>query len=204
MVGERTLSRDFFNENARGWDILRSEKDGKKMAALAACLGLQPGMMVLDVGSGTGVFLPYLMAAMRGKGYVIALDFAENMLRESQEKQSREAAGYLCGDVMALPLKSASCDIVVCYSSFPHFPDKLQALKEMMRVVKPRGNVFVCHTSGREQINAIHRKVNVLQHDLLPDAIEMQQLYQAAGFTEIAVQDKTDSYFAVGRKQAEG
>ena len=201
MVGDGTLTCDFFNKNAANWDNLRSEKDEKKLSKMAVRLGLHPGMTVLDVGSGTGVLLPYLLNAIGENGYVIALDFAANMLQESRGKPSRSAVGYLCGDVMALPLKSCSCDVAVCYSSFPHFPDKTKALNEMLRVVKPGGHVFVCHTSGREQINGIHRKIKVLQHDLLPDAIKMEQLFRACGFIEIAVQDKTDNYFAVGKKR---
>jgi hypothetical protein len=39
-----------------------------------------------------------------------------------------------------------------------------------------------------------------VQNDLLPDAIEMTLLLTNAGFTAIRVEDKTDSYFAFGKK----
>ncbi|HXX59390.1 MAG TPA: methyltransferase domain-containing protein, partial [Dehalococcoidales bacterium] len=158
------------------------------------------GMTVLDVGSGTGVFLPYIFDMVGPGGSIIALDYAEKMLRESKNKPHPAGVCYLCGDALHLPLADNSCDAVVCYSSFPHFPDKKRAIAELMRVINDGGQIFVCHTSGREQINAIHGKVPVLQNHLLPDAIEMEQLLRQAGFVEIAVRETPESYFAVGRK----
>jgi hypothetical protein len=38
-----------------------------------------------------------------------------------------------------------------------------------------------------------------VQNDLLPDAIEMMAMLTTAGFTEIKVEDKADSYFACAR-----
>ena len=194
------MSRKFFNENAVGWDETRSEKNVHKLENLAAALALKPGMTVLDVGSGTGVFLPHILRFIGNSGRVIAFDYAEKMLAVSKSKRRIDNVSYLCGDVTSLPLDDDSCDIVVCYSSFPHFPDKIKALMEIKRVLHSNGSVFVCHTSGRAQINTIHGKVPVLQNHQLPDAIEMEQLFCGAGFAEITVMETIESYFASGKK----
>jgi demethylmenaquinone methyltransferase/2-methoxy-6-polyprenyl-1,4-benzoquinol methylase len=100
---------------------------------------------------------------------------------------------------MAIPLANEICDAVVCYSSLPHFPDKLKAMREIKHILKKGGRVFICHSSGREHINSIHRQIPTVQNDLLPDAIEMMAMLTTAGFTEIKVEDKADSYFACAR-----
>jgi hypothetical protein len=71
---------------------------------------------------------------------------------------------------------------------------------EIKRILKKGGQVFICHTSSREHINNIHRNLPSVHNDLLPDAIEMTILLTNAGFADIQVEDKADSYLACGRK----
>jgi ubiquinone/menaquinone biosynthesis C-methylase UbiE len=167
---------------------------------MAARLKIESGATVLDIGTGTGVFLPYLLKKVGTGGRIIALDIAEKMLAKAQSKGFKGDIKYLCADVMKIPLDDEFCDAVVCYSSLPHFPDKPKAMQEMKRILKKGGRVFICHTSSREQINHIHRNIPVVQNDLLPDAIEMATLLSNAGFTEIQVEDSAESYLAYGRK----
>jgi len=191
---------DYFNEKAAVWDSTVAEKDTAKLKALAAQIGLRKGDVVLDVGTGTGVFLPYILEYIGAGGWIYALDIAAKMLEKAVQKYPGKNIKFICAGVEDIPLPDASCDAVVCYSSFPHFADKPHALTEMKRVLKPGGVLFIGHTSGRRHINEIHRKIEVAKNDLLPDAIEMQQLMEAAGFTGTRVEDKEESYMAVGKK----
>jgi ubiquinone/menaquinone biosynthesis C-methylase UbiE len=194
------MTKAYFNEQANIWDDKVAEKDISKLERIAEYLTIEPGSTVLDIGTGTGVFLPYLLNKVGASGRILAIDHAEKMLTKAKAKNFKGNISYLCADVMAIPLGNEICDAVVCYSSLPHFPDKLMALLEMKRILKRGGRVFICHSSGREHINSIHRQIPAVQNDLLPDGIEMATLLQNAGFTGIRVEDTANSYFAYGRK----
>lgn len=192
--------REYFNSKASVWDELIAERDGRKLRALAARLGIPPGSRVLDVGTGTGVFVPYLLQRMDG-GRLVCLDIAEEMLKRARAKGFPGNVEYLHGDVASLPLSDGIFDAVVCYSSFPHFQDKARALAEMRRVLRDGGRLFICHSSSREEINDIHRSIAAVQHDLLPDGAEMYQLLREAGFGGIEVEDSPTGYFATAVKR---
>jgi demethylmenaquinone methyltransferase/2-methoxy-6-polyprenyl-1,4-benzoquinol methylase len=196
------MMRDYFNERAAEWDKQSSEKDKGKLERMAARLDLKPGMTVLDIGTGTGVFLHYLAGATHAGGRVIALDIAEKMLFRARSKGISGDIDYICASVEDVPLEAGTCDAAVCYSSFPHFRNRMKALQQIKRVLKNDGWLYVCHTSGRETINRIHSQVPVLHHDLLPDASEMYSLLIMTGFTQVLVEDKEGSYFARARKPA--
>ena len=194
------MTKAYFNQQAHIWDEKIAEKDTAKLERIVSCLIIEPGATVLDIGTGTGIFLPYLLSRMGTAGKIIAIDHAEKMLLKAKAKRCEENIDFLCADVMAIPMVDEICDVVVCYSSLPHFPDKLKAMREMKRILKKGGRVFICHSSGRAHINSIHRQIPTVQNDLLPDAIEMTTILTNAGFTEIIVEDKADSYFACGMK----
>jgi ubiquinone/menaquinone biosynthesis C-methylase UbiE len=194
------MIREYFNDKAEGWDSNASERNASKLERMAKRLGLRPGMTVLDIGTGTGVFLPYILKIVGKNGKVIALDIADKMLLQAKQKGIAGKILFLCADVEDIPLRAETCDTVVCYSSFPHFQDKLRALREISRVLEKGGSVFICHTSGREAINRIHMDIPLLHHDLLPDSKIMKKLLQKSGFIGISVADDADSYFASGKK----
>ena len=198
--GKVLMTKAYFNQQAHIWDEKIAEKDTAKLERIANCLTIRPGATILDVGTGTGVFLPYLLDKVGMCGRIIALDHAEKMLAKAKAKGFSGNIVYLCADVLAIPLTDETCDAVVCYSSLPHFPDKAQALRKMKRLLKKGGGIFICHSSAREHINSIHRRIPTVQNDLLPDAIEMTILLTNAGFTEIKVEDTAENYLAYGRK----
>ena len=190
------MLRTYFNEQADSWDENVAEKDTAKLEQMAGRLGLKPGSMVLDVGTGTGVFIPYLFDSIGKKGRIIALDIAEEMLKKARAKRFDGDINYLQADIGEIPLPDGTFDSVVCYSSFPHFQDKPGALVEIKRVMKDGGRLVICHTSGRAHINEVHSQIPVVENDVLPDSIGMLLLLKAVGFTEIKVEDKSDSYLA--------
>jgi len=194
------MLRTYFNEQADSWDENVAEKDIAKLEQMAGRLELKPGSMVLDVGTGTGVFIPYLFDNIGKKGRIIALDIAEEMLKKARAKRFDGDINYLQADIGEIPLPDGTFDSVVCYSSFPHFQDKPGALAEIKRVMKGGGRLVICHTSSRAHINEVHSQIPVVENDVLPDSIGMLLLLKAVGFIEIKVEDESESYLAIAEK----
>ena len=194
------MIRGYFNQRADIWDETIAEKDATKLERMVKRLNITPGSTVLDVGTGTGVFLPFLLGEVGEGGRIIALDVAEEMLKRARNKGFGGDSYYLHADIHNIPLRDEIVDAIVCHSSFPHFQAKPRALAEMNRVMKSGGRLLVCHTSSRAQINEIHSRIPEVKNDILPDAVEMQSLLAAAGFSEIEMDDNSDSYLASGRK----
>ena len=193
------MTRTYFNQMAARWDETSSENDVTKLERMAKRLNIKPGFTLLDVGTGTGIFSPFLLREVGEGRRIVALDFARKMLRRAQAKGFSGNIDYLCADVTNIPLRNEIFDVVVCYSSFPHFPDKSRALAEMSRVIKRGGGLLICHTSSRDKINEIHRQIPAVENDFLPDEGEMQSLLSSTGFVDIKIDD-SESYLASARK----
>ena len=87
---------------------------------------------------------------------------------------------------------------MVCYSSFPHFQDKPRAFREINRLLKEGGKLFICHTASRAKINGIHGSIPLLKNDLIPEGGEVRGMMEAAGFTEVEIWDEDESYLVRG------
>ena len=194
------MSRAYFNQKAAIWDETIAEGDPAKLGRMARCLNIKPGATILDIGTGTGVFLPFLLSEIGENGQIVALDFAEEMLRKARAKGFNRNVAYLQADVTSIPLGEAIFDSVVCYSSFPHFRDKPGALAEIKRVTKSGGELSICHTSSRARVNQIHCQIPAVASDIIPDQGEMEAMLSRAGFTDIRVDDSGESYLAQARK----
>ncbi len=196
------MIREYFNMHAQNWDETAAEKDSVKLGNLAKRLSLKPGNMVLDIGTGTGVFLPYILREINDAGRIIALDIADKMLAKACQKSFGGRIEYVCGDATEIPLEAEVFNAAVCYSSFAHFADKKGSLFEIRRVLTAGGQIIICHTSSRQTINNIHSRILEAQYDMLPAREEMLGLLSSAGFVDLQVEDSSESYFARGTKLA--
>lgn len=194
------MSRSYFNRQADIWDERIAEKDFNKLASLVRRLDIRRGDVVLDVGTGTGVLVPFLLEKIGPEGRLVCLDSAEKMLAKARAKGFKGNIEYICADISRTRFENKVFDAVVCYSSFPHFQDKASALREIGCLLKKGGRLFIGHTSSRASINRIHQQIPELSDDLIPDDREMRRLLLAAGFGQISLSDEASGYLAEAAK----
>jgi ubiquinone/menaquinone biosynthesis C-methylase UbiE len=102
---------------------------------------LRKGDRVLDVACGTGALTLAADEIVGPSGSVVGLDANPQMLAVARRKSAR--VEWLKGMAEALPLPNKSFDAVVSQFGFMFFEDKAQALREMMRVLRPGGRLAV-------------------------------------------------------------
>ncbi|MCU0649229.1 MAG: ubiquinone/menaquinone biosynthesis methyltransferase [Gemmatimonadaceae bacterium] len=93
---------------------------------------------VLDVACGTGD-LAAALSSGRGTRRVLGIDASSEMVRAARRRHGTGGAAFVVGDVMALPMASASVDAVTAGYAIRNAPTIDGAVRELARVVAPGG-----------------------------------------------------------------
>ncbi len=111
-----------------------------------------PNPLVLDVATGTGRLPSYLLDEATFNGRVIGLDPARKMLDLAVPKLAPYRGRIMLtqGTAVPLPFPANHFDAVTCLESLEFFPSDTAALREMARVLKPGGVLFVTRRRGKE------------------------------------------------------
>lgn len=108
---------------------------------VAEAASLRPGQSVLDVACGTGVLARHAAERVGPAGRVVGLDVNEGMLAVG--RRLVPALEWRQGPAEALPFADETFDAVVSQFGLMFFTDRVRALREMRRVLKPGGGLAV-------------------------------------------------------------
>ena len=192
---------DFFNTCAENWDSIRNTNP-QTLKRLMELADIPTNATVLDVGSGTGVLLPYLHARVGAQGKITAVDFSEKMLAKAQEKFAALSNIKFCvGDVLDMELPTETYDVVICLNFFPHLHTrKEEFIRKIKGSLKIGGSLIIMHDISRETVNNIHRESNVVAEHRLPEAKLVGEMFQACGYQNINAYEDDTMYFVKGYK----
>jgi ubiquinone/menaquinone biosynthesis C-methylase UbiE len=196
-------AKDYFDNVAETWDErFHTPKLSKFLEKLVPQFGIQAGQSVLDVGTGTGVLVPYLIKAVGPYGSVTAIDFSEKMVQKCEAKHSHlRNLTVEVGDIEEAAFLPEHFDVVVCFGAFPHLDNKERALQNINRILKTGGKLVIAHALSSEELKAHHKKASThVAHDVLPTKPEMIQLLEQTGFKEISIKDEPGCYLCIAHK----
>ena len=192
--------KEFFDRHAASWDKdLGYGSRTDRIREVVEWFKLSESESVLDVGTGTGILLPFIREVIGPKGQLIAVDFSLKMLDKAK---TRAAWGHIVNaGVEAMPFRSDRFDKVTCFSVFPHFANKPRALFEMVRVLRSGGMLSIAHLHSVEEINQFHRAVGgPVSHDFLPHPERVRSLMKDSGLDEVSVVNQPGKFLAQGKK----
>src|SRR3979490_3069849 len=180
-----------------------AQKAGLPAGAVAASLGcgnpaalakLNPGEVVLDLGSGGGIDV--LLSAKRvgptGKAY--GLDMTDEMLalaRENQKKAGIENVEFLKGAIESVPLSDNSVDVIISNCVINLSGDKDRVLREAFRVLKPGGRFAISDVVVRGHVPAAIKKNMELWVGCVAGALsddEYVAKLTGAGFENVSIE----------------
>lgn len=193
--------KNFFDGIAEDWEKEhRIAKERERVKKIFKYFNISEGNRVFDAGCGTGRLAPLINEAVGKRGVVVETDFSGNMLKIAKEKHSQENIHFVQADTQVIPIKEKVFDIIICFASFPHIPDKRKALHEFYRILKKGGSLIVVHLMGRKELNRFHSKIKgPVNMDYLPGYQEMEELFSSAGFENLIINDEPFLYLAKAR-----
>ena len=110
---------------------------------------VEPARRVLDVGCGNGL---YLKALRKRHAPAVGIDLSAGMLAAAAHP------AVVNGDVVALPVRDGSFDVVLAPHMLYHVADRARAIRELRRVLAPRG-VLVAVTNGARHGHPLHQLI---------------------------------------------
>lgn len=144
-----------------GWDLAADDYETLWQAQLAPAqtrlldqVALQAGEHVLDVACGTGLVTLRAAQHVGPQGHVIGADLSERMV-QAAARRSRAGGQHHVRfermDAEQLALPDASLDAALCAFGLMYLPEPEQALKELLRVLRPAGRLGLAVWGERER-----------------------------------------------------
>lgn len=107
---------------------------------------------ILDLATGSGD-VAFALSRAIPRALIVGMDFCQPMLDQAEAKKAAATTGSFAnvsfrqGDALALPLADGSCDAVTIAFGIRNLADRAQGLREMRRVLRPDGHLFVLEFS---------------------------------------------------------
>jgi ubiquinone/menaquinone biosynthesis C-methylase UbiE len=175
------------------------------MSTLQDILGQLPAGRVLDVATGNGAFIHFLLERLKGYTEIIGIDTSERAAAAFEAAfADKPNIRFRSMDGCHLEFDAESFDLVCVSNSLHHFDDPRAVLHQMVRVLRPGGHLLVCEMYRDAQTEAqmthvhLHHwwgavdRVNGMTHHETYLREELVGLVSALGLKEEAQDDLSD------------
>lgn len=186
--------------------ILRTNK-----ARTLALADIQPGMIVLDAGCGTGVDVATMAQLVGASGHVYGVDFSEAMIASARQRidLNNSPVTFQQASIYQLPFEDNFFDRVRADKVFQHLAEPEMALGELFRVTKPGGKIItadpdhdslIIDTPFTEVNEAFvrFRSRHMAQGGI---AHQMYRLLKSLGMSDVFVEPRTSAYTDYNEKK---
>lgn len=156
-------------------------------------IGVQPGMIVVDFGSGSGAHAFPMAEATGAKGRVYAIDVQRDLLVRIKNEAKRRDLHHievLWGDLEThggSKIADGVADVVLASNVLFQVGDKHMPLREARRIIKPTGRFAIIERSGAP---GLHRE-NILSKD------EALALARRADFEPVSEFDTGSHHYGI-------
>jgi SAM-dependent methyltransferase len=181
-----------------------AEREELPEAAALASLGcgnptavasLDPGEVVLDLGSGGGIDVLLSAGRVGPTGKAYGLDMTDEMLdlaRRNQREAGVANVEFVKGTIEEVPLPDASVDVIISNCVINLSGDKRAVFKEAARVLRPGGRLAVSDVVADPDMDESTRRDLAQWTGCIAGALtdeEFRQELAAAGFEDVEVEE---------------
>ncbi len=149
------LSRDFAQQRADEWDELGMQLHSSTAALLALARLAPPGLVVADIGTGTGLLLPVLASFA---STVYAVDHSDEMLgraRRRCEEHGLKNVRFLCCDAGEVPAQLPQpCDAMLLHFVLHQISQPAAVVRSVSQGLKTGGRLVVVDRTAHEDEEA--------------------------------------------------
>lgn len=191
---------DFFDRLAPSWDANEVRSTPERIKSILGQIPVTQGMKVLDLGTGTGVLVPYLSEMVGPDGHVTAIDLSDGMLAIAKKKYGHlDNVEFLKLDFEEEQIPG-QYDVVMLYCVYPHLHAPADTFEWLFRMnIAPDGIIVIAFPSDEHFINNIHHERKA-EHDHLPPAGVLAERLCRMGFNAEAVSATEDEYIVAVRR----
>ena len=188
---------DFFDQLAPHWDADEVRSTPDRINHILDLLPIGKGDSVLDLGTGTGVLLPYLAERVGTEGKVVGVDLSEGMLSRARQKfGDLENVDLLLMDFEEENLPG-EYDLVMLYSVYPHLHFPKETIEWLVRMnMKKGGHIVIAFPSDEKFINSIHHDRGSDSDHLMP-APQLAGVIRQWGYDVSVASDTPDAYILI-------
>ena len=149
-------AKEYFNKAAKTWDeMFYTPSLSSFLENLVPQFGIDTEQTVLDMGTGTGVLIPYLIQAVGPSGSITAIDYSEKMVQICKTKHSHiKNVSINVGNIEEDAFPTESFDAAICFGVFPHLENKEKALQNINSMLKPNGKLVIAHALSSEELSS--------------------------------------------------
>lgn len=187
--------RGFFDNLAPTWDENEVLSTPEKVDWIIRHFKIKKGDQVLDLGTGTGVLLPFISKAVGEDGGITAVDYSSGMLERAKSK-----FGGLIPTPVFLNIDfeneniDGEFDKIIMYCVYPHLHQPLETLRWMSKVnLKEEGEIYIAFPCGPDFINNIHKERHS-ESDLLPSATRLANYLCQHGLKADVVEESESAF----------
>ena len=150
---------------------------------LLASIGVEPGAVVADVGTGVGFMIPYFLERIGPQGKLYAEDIQQDFLDQVENRKSEEGwtnVETILGGQIDPKLPKGRIDLAFILDAYHHFEHPAETLAKLSESLTPHGRlVLVDFYRSRE--HPTMSKERLLDH-IRKDRDGFSEEVQAAGF----------------------
>lgn len=188
---------EFFDKIAKEWDSI-IEVNEEKINLLLSKLDIKSNERILDVGTGTGVIIPFIKALNKG-GYIKGVDISTGMLNIAKEKyKNLENIEFEIKDVEEEEIYE-KYDKIILYSMFPHLENKTKTVKTLInKNLNKNGKLIIAHSNSREFLNNMHKEKDksVSKARLIP-VNNQRKIFEKNGLKVLEAFENDQIYYLV-------